>query len=515
MGRRLMAARIVRPLLIALVGAAALVVALAGVAAAADPVFGRPTATASFGKTIEFVQPATVSSDIKRVEILLEFPSAGGPLAAEVDAAARRGEVTFRHQLVLAESHLLPNTTITARWRLTGEDGSVSVGPPATVRYEDTRFKWRTRSGDIVRVHWYEGTEAFGNRALDIGERAVRETSTLLGVTEKEPIDFFVYADQAAFYDALGPGTRENVGGQANAEIRTLFALITPAEIDADWVGIVIPHELTHLVFNTAVDNPYHFPPRWLNEGLAVYLSQGYGSDDRRGVEAAAADGTLMPLDSLSGQFPTTRDRFFLAYAESISSVDYLVRKYGPDALVALIKSYATGLTDDEAFTKALGVDVATFDAAWRAELKAREPTVHGPGPAPAGPLPPGWTDANGLPGATLPPAGPRASRGSPAAPGPGSSVPASSGRAWLPAIGAGVGLALAAGLLGYLVARRRQRRPRVAWTPVTPFDQGSPPAATPSADPTQGTPAQDAPSAPSAGDPTAAEPPPERRDDP
>ena len=95
-------------------------------------------------------------------------------------------------------------------------------------------------------------------------------------MTETEPIDFFIYADQDAFYDALGPGTRENVGGQAHADIRTLFALITPSEIDDAWVEIVVPHELTHLVFDTAVDNPYHFPPRWLNEGLAVYLSEGY-----------------------------------------------------------------------------------------------------------------------------------------------------------------------------------------------------------------------------------------------
>ena len=108
-------------------------------------------------------------------------------------------------------------------------------------------------------------------------------------MTETEPIDFFIYADQDAFYDALGPGTRENVGGQANAEIRTLFALITAGR-DRRLLGraVVIPHELTHLVFDTAVDNPYHFPPRWLNEGLAVYQSEGYGSGDRGLVEDAA-----------------------------------------------------------------------------------------------------------------------------------------------------------------------------------------------------------------------------------
>ena len=38
----------------------------------------------------------------------------------------------------------------------------------------------------------------------------------------------------------------------------------------------MVAHELTHLVFNENTDNPYHEPPRWLNEGIAVYLSEGY-----------------------------------------------------------------------------------------------------------------------------------------------------------------------------------------------------------------------------------------------
>ena len=80
--------------------------------------------------------------------------------------------------------------------------------------------------------------------------------SRFLGVTEDEPVDFFIYADQDPFYDALGPGTRENVGGQANADIRTLLALISPSSIDDPWVGVVGPHELVHLAFNTARHNP-------------------------------------------------------------------------------------------------------------------------------------------------------------------------------------------------------------------------------------------------------------------
>jgi hypothetical protein len=266
------------------------------------------------------------------------------------------------------------------------------VGPAATVRYEDTRFAWQTRQSGVMRVHWYEGGSTFGDRALQIGSQGIEAASRLLGVTETEPVDFFIYASRAAFYAALGPGTRENVGGQANAEIRTLFALITPGEINLPWVENVIPHELTHLVFDTAVSNPYHFPPRWLNEGLAVYLAQGYAAGDRGAAQLAARDGTLMPLSGLAYQFPTTRDRFALAYAESVSAVDYLVQTYGQPALVSLVRSYATGVTDDEAFRASLGVDVAAFDEAWRASLNARAPVVHGPQPAPPGPLPGDWS---------------------------------------------------------------------------------------------------------------------------
>jgi hypothetical protein len=454
-----------------------------GVVRAVDVDWGEPRATVAYGERISFVQPVTLAQRAKRLELLIEAPGGLGPLVNELPGAeAGRSELSY--SLELAEGHILPNTTMTARWRVIGEDGSEAIGPPVTVRYEDTRFTWQTREGEVVRVHWYEGSEAFGERALQIGERAVQETAQLLGVTEDEPVDFFVYADQDEFYEALGPGTRENVGGQANAEIRTLFALITPGEIDDPWVGIVIPHELVHLVFDTAVDNPYHFPPRWLNEGLAVYLSQGYEISDRASVEQAARDGTLIPLEGLTGQFPTTRDRFFLAYAESVAAVDFFVRQHGEEALISLVRSYATGLTDDEAFGQAIGMDVAAFDAAWRQELRVGDPTEYGPQPAPAGPLPPGWTTAEGGPGATLPPA--PNSPGGPASPLPGDAD--------------GVGLALSVALLGaallavlfvaMLVVRRRRAAERAqlarwaAWReerePARPVDAPAGPLESP-----------------------------------
>jgi peptidase MA superfamily protein len=359
-------------------------------ALAAAPVFGKPTVEASFDKDLVAAQPVTLDAAPDRVEVLVTTADSPAPLVSEVPAPSRSGFRRLEYSVSAADRPFLPNTPVRIRWRIT-IDGVATLGPEVRTVIADERFDWQTVNGDVVRVHWYEGDRAFADHALRIGERTMKETAELLGVTEDRPVDFFIYADQDAFYDALGPGTRENVGGQANADIRTMFAHIPPSSIDDPWVENVVPHELVHLVFDTAVKNPYHFPPRWLNEGLAVYLSVGYDAGDRSAVEGAARDGELIPLDGLGGQFPTSADRFGLAYSESVSAVDFFVRTHGRDALVRLIRSYADGRTDDEAFSAAIGMDVGAFNDAWLADLGAVAPKRYGPQPAPAGPLPRAW----------------------------------------------------------------------------------------------------------------------------
>ncbi len=392
----------VRPFRIGLIVATLLLLAAAP-AHAADPTFGMPTIDTTFGRGIDLTQPVTVDAAPFRVELLLVSGADGVPLVSEIPGPSSAGSATLRYTLDVTEGFILPNTPIAARWRITATPGADPVlGPEVKTVYEDDRFTWQTVEGEVVRVHWYAGSRAFAERALRIGEDAVAETAALLGVIEDQPIDFFIYGDKGSFYDALGPGTRENVGGQANAEIRTLFALIGPSEIDDPWVGVVIPHELVHLVFDTAVKNPYHFPPRWLNEGLAVYLSQSYNQSDRSAVEDAVRGDQIIPLDGLAGQFPTTADGFYLAYAESVSAVDFFIRTHDQDALIALISSYADGRTDDEAFQAAVGQNVAAFNVAWLADLGANPPVRYGPQPAPAGPQPAAWTA--GSPGSSADP---------------------------------------------------------------------------------------------------------------
>lgn len=444
------------------VAALGLLVGLVPMADAAAPAtFGTPTATSIFGSGVAFTQPVTLSKQIGRVELLLTFADAIGPTVIVVPIPPGAGSSTLNYKLdTSGTDHLIPNTPMIARWRLVGADDptEIALGPDVRVVYADDRFEWKTVSGDLVRVHWYKGDAAFGAKALQLGEDEVRETSKLLGVKETEPVDFFVYANVADFYGALGPGAHENVAGTAYASIRTLLGLIPPGKINDALVAVRIPHEFVHLVFNTAAKNPYHGAPRWLNEGLAVYQSEGYGASDRGKVQAAARSGTLIPLDGLTGQFPNGDD-FFLAYSESVSAVQYMIDAHGRDALVTLIRSYAEGRTDDEAFSAALGLDMTEFGEAWFKDVKAKTPTRYGPQPAPPGPVPDAWRGAPGG-GATAPQPS-IASGASTATVGP-STEPVTSGApetsdgvGWIAPIILIVGTSL---VIAMLVARRRRR---------------------------------------------------------
>ena len=77
------------------------------------------------------------------------------------------------------------------------------------------------------------------------------------------------------------------------------------------------------------------------------------------------ANKTLIPLDGLAGLFPSVQSEFYLAYGESVAAVDFFIRTYGEQKFWELVKSYANGVSDDEAFTAATGADVEAFNAAW------------------------------------------------------------------------------------------------------------------------------------------------------
>ena len=364
--------------------------------------FSDATTTSAFNGGIDFSIKMTASEAPSRVEIHLLFPGAIGPFVVNladqpaVSFQPKAGTNTLHYTLdTSAGGHIMPNTPITTTWVAYMQGGGAPFSSdPSTYHYADETQQWQTLRDGIVTVHWTTGSESFAQHAASVAVKALSTNAAVLGIQETDPVDFFIYADDASFRAALGAGARENVGGEAITEIRTLFAEFTPDLLNDPWVGITITHELTHQVVDDATKNPYRSLPRWLNEGFAVYQSEGNASKYRSMVKDAVSSGDLLPLTALGWQFPTEPTKTVLAYAESVSAVDYIVRQYGKDALTKLILAYKNGPTDDEAMQAAIGKDVAAFQTEWFGAVGASTPSPFGPQPGPSGPLPSDWLGA-------------------------------------------------------------------------------------------------------------------------
>ena len=159
-----------------MLAAAVLVLASSGFAPApvhaASVDFGRPSLEGSFDTGIVAKQPVTLDGEVDRIEVLVRLADSPAPLVREIDPPSSSGRTTLTHRLGGPDDHIVPNTPARVRWRIT-VDGAVRIGPEVRTVIADERFDWKTIEGDVVRVHWYDGDRAFGERALRIGEREV------------------------------------------------------------------------------------------------------------------------------------------------------------------------------------------------------------------------------------------------------------------------------------------------------------------------------------------------------
>jgi hypothetical protein len=367
--------------------------ACAPVAAAGAVSFDAPKGTAILLQPLVFRD--TFRSDVTpvRVELIASSPYVAGSSVEEVPVTRLTSGAW--QASVSQPGTGSANTIYQFAFRVTLPGGVISTSPVATVTVTDDRFAWRTVSGPTVTLHWYAESRSVAQGWLAAAVSAVRRAATAFGVSSVAHLDFFIYDESQPFLDAVGAGANADAAGVYIPETHTAFGTVLASDLGSSWPDTEIAHEVTHHVFEIVTHNAYHAPPFWLDEGLAVYYSEGIGprnAELRQGIN----QGAIIPLDGLRGAFPSSTDLFALSYAEAVSAVDFFLRQYGQPALPRLLAIYAQGATDDEAFEAATSGTAAAFDAAWLESIGVRPPPAYGPRPAPLGPVPAGWSTSPG-----------------------------------------------------------------------------------------------------------------------
>lgn len=414
--------------------------------------FGETAVDSTYGQGITFDVELTGGAP-DRLELLLSMPGDEGSFVTPVEAAGP----SATHVWDTSSGYLTPNTLLTYRWRAT-DGGTVTVSDAGTFRYVDDRpgLDWQSTQLGEATVHWYGDSAGQALRFGELTAQGVARAEQLLGTRLAGPVDVFVYDSREDFFGALGPGAREWTGAAAYSELRTIFMWLGGGS--TSYLEVAMLHELTHIVFHDATDNPYHEPARWLNEGLATWAERSEADDERSIVQLEAGGGGLFAFEAITEQFPIGERGGRLSYAQGATMVDLIVRDHGEEAIAAIAAAYREGASDAEALEAGTGMVAGDLYASFYAEFGADAPQAIQPEPIPPSNVDrpaPGTVDEGGVdPGAERPPddGAPVEEEPTPAEPG----LPADDGPGLLILLAAAAVIAVGAAVL---VARRAAGR--------------------------------------------------------
>jgi len=181
-----------------------------------------------------------------------------------------------------------------------------------------------------------------------------------------------VYDTEEEFFGALGPGAREWTGAATYPPLRTIFMWLRGG--DSAYLETTVVHEVTHVVFHDATDNPFHEPAKWLNEGLAVWSEHQSADRERSTVEFEASGGGLFAFDAITAQFPIGTRGSSLSYAMGATMVEMIIDQFGTDAIAGITEAYRDGASDGEALEAGTGVDAEQLYGDYYAAFGVEQP---------------------------------------------------------------------------------------------------------------------------------------------
>jgi len=138
--------------------------------------------------------------------------------------------------------------------------------------------------------------------------------------------------------------------------------------------AVTLRHELSHLIVGEVARRGNRRVPLWFDEGVAVWTSGKLPFYDTGAFARAVAASTLPPLSDLEDAFPLDPTDRGMAYEQGESVVRFIARQGGDEAIRRILRGAADGLEFDAAVKGATGMDLATLERRWLAEVRPRWP---------------------------------------------------------------------------------------------------------------------------------------------
>ncbi len=223
------------------------------------------------------------------------------------------------------------------------------------VTLRDNMAKYASLTSDdfVLRMSPTE-VSVYGARVLDLLRRARATLTEKYGAQLENPTYVEVFADQKDFaVRTFGLPDIPGFLGVCFGRVVTANSPATSAH-PTNWES-VLWHEFCHVVTLQLTKNKM---PRWLSEGISVYeerqANPAWGMRLNPTYRTMIAKGDLVPVGKLSAAFlePKTPQHLQFAYLESSLVVEFLVDKFGIDALRGVLRDLRGGVEINAALAK-------------------------------------------------------------------------------------------------------------------------------------------------------------------
>jgi len=134
----------------------------------------------------------------------------------------------------------------------------------------------------------------------------------------------------------------------------------------------IVKHEIVHVILGLYLGKNVRNIPLWFNEGLTMYLSEGWSISRHWIILGNVITQSIIPLSELSETFPQNNSLAQLAYAESHSAISMMFGEYGEAKINNIINQIGKGENFPKAFFNVTGIELNEFEKKWMDFLNTR-----------------------------------------------------------------------------------------------------------------------------------------------
>ena len=213
-----------------------------------------------------------------------------------------------------------------------------------------------------------EEDPVYGQQALALLEEAYRTVAPKYGFSVSRPVlvELFPKHDDFAVRISGLPGAGALLGVCFGEVVVADSPKARPAG-SFNW-GQTLWHEFAHVIHLQLTRNRI---PRWLAEGIAVYEAKlarpEWGIDLDSDFAAAVEKKRLLRVSELNSGFtrPKSADQVILSYYQASIVVEFIIERYGFDAIKKMLQMYNNDKPTDEIIKAISGDSFTAFDDAF------------------------------------------------------------------------------------------------------------------------------------------------------